>query len=268
MSRLGSTFGKYRQSAMVRGGKGLMQAAVYIIIAAVSFYGDGVFVWMNIGHYTGPYATVFQVFLVLGAFCTSASIMLLLFGKAHWFTPGVQLWCAYIFTAVEVAVNILNIIVALNPDLGLVELWRIFSPATPFVALIGWVIVLNVDKAQRERHQQMEMEEEKADSEREYELMVHEANMELKVKYLEQTKQRLQQELNSATAQQIIAQHAQNLTASVLNEITGLPVIQQQVTPLSAPSIQPHQQVPVQNPLALPVLNQQPTQNGNGSGNH
>jgi hypothetical protein len=219
---------RFRQSAMQRGGKAILKSAIYLIIAAVSFYGDAVFVWMNIGHYTGNYAVIFQIFLILGAVCTSASIMCLLFGKASWFTPGTQLWIAYIFTAVEVVVNLLNIIVALNPNLGIVDYWRIFSPATPFVALIGWVIILQVDKEQRERHAQQEMEEEKNDSEREYQKMVHEANMDLKYGYLDQTKQRLQAALNSPQAQGVIEQHAMNLTAQVLNEITGLPVMQQQ----------------------------------------
>jgi hypothetical protein len=221
-------FSKFRQSAMQRGTKGVLKACIYLIIAAVSFYGDAVFVWMNIGHYTGTYAVIFQIFLILGAFCTSASIMALLAGKASWFTPGPQLIIAYVFTGVEVTVNVLNIIVALSPNLGIVEYWRIFSPATPFVALIGWVIILNLDKEQRERHKQLEMEEEVNDSKREYELMVHEANMDLKLGYLEQTKQRLHAALNSPHAQSVIEQHAMNLTAQVLNEITGLPVMQQQ----------------------------------------
>ncbi len=157
--------------------------------------------------------------------------MALLFGKASWFTPGVQLWIAYIFTAVEVIVNVLNIVIALNPNLGIVELWRIFSPATPFVALIGWIFILQVDKSQREHHKLMEMEEQKNDAEREYEMMVHQANMDLKFGYLDQTKQRLQAALNSPMAQAIVEQHAQNLTAQVLNEITGLPVMQQQPPP-------------------------------------
>jgi hypothetical protein len=221
-------FSKFRQSAMQRGTKGVLKACIYLIIAAVSFYGDAVFVWMNIGHYTGTYAVIFQIFLILGAFCTSASIMALLAGKASWFTPGPQLIIAYVFTGVEVTVNVLNIIVALSPNLGIIEYWRIFSPATPFVALVGWVIILNLDKEQRERHAQLEMEEQKNDSQREYDLMVHEANMDLKYGYLDQTKQRLQAALNSPHAQSVIEQHAMNLTAQVLNEITGLPVMQQQ----------------------------------------
>jgi hypothetical protein len=221
-------FGTLKTSAMHSGGVSILRGFIYLIIALISFYGDGVFVWMNIGHYTGSYAVIFQIFLVLGAFCTSASIMALLFGKASWFTPGTQLWIAYIFTAVEVTVNVLNIVIALNPNLGIVELWRIFSPATPFVALIGWIFILQVDKSQRERHAQMEMQEQKNDAEREYEMMVHQANMDLKFGYLDQTKQRLQAALNSPMAQSIVEQHAQNLTAQVLNEITGLPVMQQQ----------------------------------------
>jgi hypothetical protein len=224
-------FGSVKTSAMHSGGVSILRGFIYLIIALISFYGDGVFVWMNIGHYTGSYAVIFQIFLVLGAFCTSASIMALLFGKAYWFRPGAQLWIAYIFTAVEVAVNVLNIVIALNPNLGIVELWRIFSPATPFVALIGWIFILQVDKSQRERHAQMEMQEQKNDAEREYEMMVHQANMDLKFGYLDQTKQRLQAALNSPMAQQIVEQHAQNLTAQVLNEITGLPVMQQHLSP-------------------------------------
>jgi ribosomal protein L37AE/L43A len=237
MSRLG----RLKESAARRGARGLLKVGIYIIIALVSFYGDGVFVWMNIGHYSGQYAVVFQIFLILGAFCTSASIMALLAGKASWFTPGTQMLIAYIFTGVEVAVNLLNIIVALNPDLGIVEYWRIFSPATPFVALIGWVIILQVDKEQRERHAQLEMQEEVNNSEREYQIMVHEANMDLKFGYLDQTKQRLQAALNSPQAQAIVEQHAQNLTAQVLNEITGLPVMSQLPQPI-VPAIDPHTQ--------------------------
>jgi len=210
---------------MHSGGVGILKVFIYIIIALISFYGDAVFVWMNIGHYD---SWIFQIFLVLGAFCTSASIMFLLLGKAYWFRPGNQLIIAYIFTGIEVFVNVLNIIVALNTNLGIAGYWRIFSPATPFVALIGWIFILQLDKAQRERHAQLEMEEQKNDSEREYELMVHEANMDLKYGYLDQTKQRLQAALNSPQAQSVIEQHAMNLTAQVLNEITGLPVMQQQ----------------------------------------
>jgi hypothetical protein len=253
MNRFGKFGGRLRQSAMQRGGKGLLKAAIYLIIAAVSFYGDAVFVWMNIGHYTGQYAVIFQIFLILGAICTSASIMALLFGKASWFTPGTQLWIAYIFTGVEVLVNVLNIVVALNPNLGIVDDWRIFSPATPFVALVGWVIILNVDKEQRERHAQLEMQEQISDSEREYEMMVHEANLELKYGYLDQTKQRLHAALNSPQAQSVIEQHAMNLTAQVLNEITGLPVMQQQsVNQTYVPRIQEPVSMNQAHPLQYP----------------
>lgn len=261
-------FGKLKTSAMQKGGVGLLKVAIYLIIACVSFYGDAVFVWMNIGHYTGSYATIFQIFLILGAFCTSASIMALLFGKASWFTPGTQLIIAYIFTAIEVLVNVLNILVALNPNLGIVDLWRIFSPATPFVALVGWIIILQVDKAQVERHADMEMEEQRNASEREYEMMVHGANMELKYGYLEQTKQRLQAALNSPAAQQVIEQHAQNMTAQVLNEITGLPVMHQQPIQPSMPQIPPstpvRQSDPNTSPLAFPTLNGQQSNGMNG----
>jgi len=233
-----------KQSANEKAIGGAVQKTGLGIVALVVLYSDIMFVALLWDAFPGGFM---RILAVGGAFATGISIIALLIGKSHWFRPGNQLVFSWWFTGGEVVVSILNVITAVmvaegSHDLGILSYWLLIAPATPFVAVIGWIILLYQDSSRKQRHEEMEMEDQQRSSERQYQMMVFEANMDIKHGYLEQTRQRLHAALNSPAAQQVVDQHAQNLTAQVLNEITGLPVIPQSqaqqsaLPPAAAPS--------------------------------
>jgi hypothetical protein len=99
--------------------------------------------------------------------------------------------------------------------------WEMMSPATPFVALVGWTVILQLDRATQERHEDMEMEDDINKSERAFKRQQHEAGMRIRLKALEYNEQYMMEALESPYHQQAIQTGAEKLTISAIHQLTG-----------------------------------------------
>lgn len=214
------------------------QGIAYAIIALVVLYSDIMFVSLMWAAFPGGFLTIAAIG---GAFATGISVIALVIGKSHWFRPGGQLVFAWLFTALEVAVSIMNVVVSVmaakNEPLGYLSVWLTCSPATPIVALVGWIIVLYLDKQRASLHEEMEMEDDLANSEREHKRQVHAARMEVKATALEQQKEYLKQHLASADVQSILSQGSYEIARTIVSEIVQRPIMPQLPAASPAPAL-------------------------------
>lgn len=192
--------------------------AVMGIVTAVVVYGDVMFIQLMWNHFPDG---LLRVGALGGAITTALSIIVLLIGKSHWFRPGGQLLAAYFFTAVEVGVSVLNVLYASGVQDGVMAYWKDLSPATPFVALVGWVVILQLDRATQEKHEAMEMEDEIAASERAFRLQNHRASMRVRVQALQYNESYMLDALESPQHQESIRIGAEKLTRSAIQQLTG-----------------------------------------------
>lgn len=202
---------------------GFIKFGVVLIIIGVVLYSEIMF--LGIISVIFPQG-VLRLGAIVGAVATGMSVLALYAGKSHWFTPGSQLLAAWIFTGVEIAILVMNDILAYSLHNGHVDgylaLWQSVTPASPVVALVGWGVILFLDRAQQERHKDMEMEAQKADKEREYTIAAHDAEMSLRSSHLAQVTAQLENVMASDAVQRQIAEHAQRMVARVLTDVSGL----------------------------------------------
>jgi hypothetical protein len=179
-------------------------------------------------------------------------------GKSKWFHPGPQLIAAWIFTGVEVAVLILNDILAFSLHNGTVDgylaLWYAITPAGPVIALVGWGIILYLDPARAEKHLDMQIERKKADMERNYELAAFHAQMQIRTSHLNQVTAQLDNVMSSPAVQRQIAEHANRMVAQVLTDMSGIHAMSHMPKIIDAPSSVSLNQEAHTSPLAHPQL--------------
>lgn len=166
---------------------------------------------------------------IAGAFVTSLSIIGLVMGKTHWFRPGEQIWVAWIFTGVEILVAVLNVITAIqfarHQNLGFLSYWLAYgAPCTPFIPMIGWIVIAFVNPERAQHHAEMEMEDEMHKAELEYQKAAHAAHMEVMHDQLEQFTGFLQEFTHSPENLDASRQAAHKLGRQVLGNITGMAV--------------------------------------------
>ncbi|MBA2287524.1 MAG: hypothetical protein H0W02_18780 [Ktedonobacteraceae bacterium] len=147
--------------------------AMGIIFLGVA-YGDVMFLQLMWDFLPGG---ILRVLAAGGAVVTALSIMTLTLGKQHWFHPGKQMNAAKRFTWIEIGVMALNVLVSVmvarRQDLGLLQSWLDYgTPITPFMAVVGWIIVAWNDPSREMRHlkQAAEDEQELATLDRELEI--------------------------------------------------------------------------------------------------
>lgn len=214
-----------KPTANARGIGCLAQLAAYGIIVFVVLFSDVMFVSLLWNAFPGGFMTIAAVG---GAFATGMSVIALAVGKSHWFRPGPQLVFSWLFTGVEVLVSVMNVVVSVavahHNALGYLSYYVLIAPATPLVALVGWIVILNLDTASTQRHAQMEMEDEKHQAELDYQKAEHEAHMQLKHGFLEQFESFLQEETNSSENLAILRQAAARLGKSVISGLIGSPI--------------------------------------------
>jgi hypothetical protein len=230
--------------------QGFIKFGAYAIVIAVVGYADIAFIQIMSGHWLGG---LFGILSMIGAVATAASIIALLFGKAYWFRPGKQLKWAYFFTGAEVLVSLLNVLLSFELTSGghldqFMAFWYQFTAATPFVALVGWILILHFDKSQQERHEQLEFEERTARLEREqrreqqlaqmeHEQAVFEAKMQLADTYLQHETAYMQQFVNSPEVQQRLQAGAMKVAMETFSQLTGLPFVAGLPMPQQPPAL-------------------------------
>lgn len=169
-----------------------------------------------------------RVFATIGAVVGGASVLLLLLSKSYWFTEGVQLIFAYIFTGLEVILLVLNVILAFELNSGHVDswlqVWQTFSPATPVIAIVGWTIIWALDAGSKRRHTETNMENDLHENELDYRSRVAGARNDLRHKYLTQIIADMEEEIQSAHIRGQGRLAASQMAADALTEVTGIPV--------------------------------------------
>lgn len=242
-----------RVSANARAVGGSVQFIAYAIIALIVVYSDIMFVSLMWSAFPGGFLTIAAIG---GAFATGISVIALVIGKSHWFRPGGQLVWSWCFTAIEIAISVLNVVVSVmtarGESLGYLSVWLICAPATPLVALVGWIVILYLDKARFQMHEQMEMDDELAEAEREHQRQVHAARMELKATALNQQKEYLKQHLSSADVQAMLSQGSYEIARGIVSEIIQRPIMPQQQTQIQPVASVVPPALPQPQPVALP----------------
>lgn len=215
-----------RTSANARAAGSAAAFVAYLIISLVVLYSDVMFISLMWDAFPGGFLTVAAIG---GAFATGISVIALVLGKSYWFRPGGQLLWAWCFTAMEISISVMNIIVSVvhtqNGDLGYLSVYMSVAPATPVVALVGWIIILYADKARAQLHEEMEMADDLADAEREHKRQVHAARMELKRTALEQQKEYLKMHLSSADVQRVLSEGSYEIARGIVSEIVQRPIM-------------------------------------------
>lgn len=234
---------------------GFTKLIVGFIIFGVAAYADIQFILIMWKAFPDGIAKIFSL---IGAVATGASVLALVVAEAYWFSRGAQMVFGWVFTAAEVIVSVLNVILSFEMAPGghvdsWITLWLSVCPATPFVAFIGWIVVLNLDEGQKARHEEREMQDDLAESEREHTKAVHRSRMDLKQRYLESTTTYLEQISNDPQIQAGLKLGAWKFASEELRNLTGMYlVLPPQPTGAlpdgntvdSAPSVQPIQHPP------------------------
>jgi hypothetical protein len=195
----------------------------FVIVGLVAIYGDVMFISLMWSAFPDGFLKVLGI---AGAIVTSMSIIGLMIGKTTWFRPGGQLNWAWFFTAIEWVVSLMNAIVATfiawQVPLGYLDYWRYIVPGTPFVAAIGWTLLIYFSQDRQQLHKRMEMDDRMQAAELEYELGLKEAALEAKMQALEIQKNYLLQALQSTDSQRRLQQGASQLNESILSKLTGI----------------------------------------------
>lgn len=224
----------------------------YTIIAVVVLYCDVMFVSLMWDALPGGFL---RIFAVLGAFATGLSVIALIIGKALWFRPGGQLIWSWCFSALEIAISIMNVVVSVivarggHLD-GVLGMWLEFAPATPVVALVGWILILYLDPERKQRHENMEMEDEQTEATREYKRRVHEAHMDVKLTALDQTVEYLKQHLASQQNQAALSAGAAAMAKGIIAEVVQRPYMPDYSPPAALPTGRVVDEGPVYSPPA------------------
>lgn len=180
---------------------------------------------------------VFRTLASLGAIAGGLSVLVLLLGKMYWFPEGGQEIASWAFTGLEIVVLVLNVLLAYQLKKGNVDgyltMWETFSPASPVLALIGWVAMWMLDGSTRSRHAQLAQEQKEEKSRLQFQASVHEAQMELQNTMLESHTQYLLEYANSTELQNEIRTAARKLAQQNLSVLSGINVVARLNSPSS-----------------------------------
>jgi hypothetical protein len=197
-----------------------------LIIVAVVFYCE--IMYLGIIQSAFPDG-VFRALAGIGAIASGLSVLILVLAKMFWFPDGGQMIFGWIFTAAEVMILVANLLLSFEIHWNNVDsymaTWRDFSPATPVLALVGWVIVWQLDASTKRRQAALKQEEQQHVRELEHNSQVFEAVMDLKDNYLVQTVEYLKGEFSAPGVQAQLKQGARDLAAATLSSFTNIPVI-------------------------------------------
>jgi hypothetical protein len=146
----------------------ILSALVYVGAVA---YGDIMFLQIMADTFPDGFMGTLAM---VGAVMTAVSAITLPLALHFWFTPGLQFIWGVAFWFLDVLVLALNSMLAYQYSTGVVDptlgLWGEFSPATPLLAVFGWGIAYLLDSSHRERHSELELQAELAETRRQQRL--------------------------------------------------------------------------------------------------
>ncbi len=212
------------EGANVKAVRALMIGLAALVVLAVSGYGTVIYIQlMGKVFPTGP----LLIACYIGAAANFLLMLVLLVGKFAWFRPGAHEVASWIVTGVELGVTILNMMLAFQLASGQVltsvmAAWYYLAPVSPVFSMMGAIALIMTSTELRTKHRAMELQEQKDQAEREFDLAMHEAEMEVKYKYVGFIKAKLQTELNAPERHEEMEDHAAMLVSDVLSGISGL----------------------------------------------
>lgn len=239
------------EGANVKAVRSLMIGLAAAVVLAVSGYGTVIYIQLMQKVFPdGPLLLA----CYMGAAANLLLMVVLLVGKFVWFRPGAHEVTSWIVTGVELAVAILNMMLAFELANGqqlssLMLAWSYLAPVSPIFSMVGAILLIMTSTELRSRHQQMEMQDQKEQSERAFDLALHEAQMSVKTQYLGFIQAKLTQELNAPERQLEMADHAALLVSDVLSGISGV----QSVPRLRTPQLPNERTIEQGQPSALPA---------------
>ncbi len=200
----------------------LAQSIGVITILAVAGYCDIIF--MQIVWSLFPDGLLKDVAMI-GALANFSAVLVLLIGKSKWFRPGLQLTFSWVFSAIELAVMIANVVLSFelhsNKVDQFMQLWYTLCPASPVISMLGIFLLFYLDRDTEETHELMQMEDTKRKLNREYEIAEFQAEVEIKHAYLDQTRKAVKDYLGSAKHQSDVTKYGEELSQKVLSQVTG-----------------------------------------------
>lgn len=244
----------WRISASEVGASKVVKAFVWLVVLGVVGYSEVLYLGI-IGNLFPP--GVLYVACLLGAFCTGISVICLYAGKSVWFRPGTQLIAAWGFTVVEVVVLVMNDILAqaIRQQATIdqyLSLYKFCVPAVPVLALVGWGILFALDPAQKVKHARMEMADEQAEMQLQFEREQFDAKMEVQRQALDIMKQQLAAEIASQASIAHIQMGATRVASDAIKQLTGINPIAKQLT--GPPPVSISQDT---GPIQIPMSNEE-----------
>jgi hypothetical protein len=195
-----------------------------LVVLSVSGYGTVIYIQLMSKVFpTGP----LQLACYMGAAANFVLMVVLLVGKFVWFRPGAHEIASWMVTGVELVVVILNMILSFQlasgqPLQSLMAAWYYIAPVSPVFSMIGAIVLIMTSSELRKKHHALEIEERKDRVESEFEMAMHQAEMEVRTQYLGFFKNNLVEELNAPERQLEMKRHAKVLVGQVLTGISGL----------------------------------------------
>ena len=215
---------RFIEGANTKAVRALMIGLAALVVLSVYGYGTVIYIQlMGKVFPTGP----LQIACYMGAAANLGQMVVLLVGKFVWFRPGAHEVASWLVTGVELLVAILNMILAYqlasgNQPTGFLGAWYYIAPISPVFSMVGAIVLIMTSSELRKQHHALEIEEQKERAEREFDLSMHEAAMEVRHQYLGFVKNNLADELNAPERQLEMKNHASVLVAQVLSGISGL----------------------------------------------
>ncbi len=151
-----------------RNADGLKKMVVFgFALAYVGAVAYGDIMFLQVVSRAFPGNGILQALSYFGAIVTGVSACLLPLALYAWFTPGAQLIWGFIYWLLDIAVLILNSILAYELATTTVDdtmrVWQTMAPATPMLAVIGIGIAFMLDTSHQVRHAHAEMEADQLD---------------------------------------------------------------------------------------------------------
>ena len=212
------------ESANASAVRALMIGLAALVVLSVSGYGTVIYIQLMSKVFpSGPLLMA----CYMGAVANVVLMLILLVGKFVWFRPGAHEVASWIVTGVELLVAIMNMILAYQLANGkalssVIAAWYYLAPISPVFSMVGAIVLIMTSSELRKKHHAMEIEEHKERTEREFDLAMHEAEMDVRHSYLGYVKANLVQELNAPERQVEMKHHASVLVAQVLSGISGM----------------------------------------------
>ena len=215
---------RFTEGANTQAVRVLMIGLAALVVLSVSGYGTVIYIQLMSKVFpSGP----LLIACYMGAAANVVLMLILLVGKFVWFRPGAHEVASWIVTGVELLVAILNMILAYqlasgNQPTSILAAWYYLAPISPVFSMVGAIVLIMTSSELRKKHHALEIEEQKERAERDFDLSMHEAEMEVKQQYLGYVKNNLVDELNAPERQIEMKNHASVLVAQVLSGISGL----------------------------------------------